>query len=442
MSLTYRLSRGFSSRNVICLLLGVFSFLFSCTEPESLNPGILPGQDLILINNAIVKEGIISVTSVTESALSDEMPENLLGSLHDPEIGKFSIGFLCQFLMEQNNPDFGVSPVCDSLILTIPFSGGAYGFDNRLQGLQKIKVYQLNRAIFKDSVYYSSLNPASFCDLQNPLSTVFSYREGFPQSAGNPLGDFKVSLPVSLGQSWLNSPTELATNQTFVNFFKGLLLRPDFPDQEIGVGSIWNLTPLRSEAPAKISLYYHQSSSPQLSQTFSFPVTPDCARINFFEAINSSAVSAQLADSTLGRTVVYGRPGSLAPVLYFPFIEQMRDTFNGGINRAELLVKIKPASANLFSNPASLVIQDRNSSGIWAPITEVTLGSSFFNGNFEVSGHQYRFNISVYLQEILRGKRPNTGLRIISANPGVSPEIYTLLGSDDITLKLTLTKEN
>jgi hypothetical protein len=419
----------------------LLAFFASCTEPESLNPGLLPPGDLLLVNNAGGKNGIVSVTKSTEAARSDETPENLLGSFHDPELGKFSAGFMCQFLMEQNNPDFGSSPVCDSMVLSIPFSGGAYGFDNRLQGLQKIKVYQLTRDIFSDSLYYNDLNPASFCNLSTPLASVISYADAFYQGAGGISGNFKMVLPVSLGQAWLNSPTDFATNQTFVNYFKGLLFRAEFPDQESGTGGVWNLSPLRSGAPAKISLYYHQSGSPQVSQTFSFPVTGDCARINFFETVNSSLISAHLSDSTLGKSAIYGCSGSIAPVFYFPFMDQLRDTFSGGINRAELIVKLKPASADRFSNPVSLTMQARNTAGAWTSITEVSIGSTYFKGDFEPSGQLYRFNISVYLQEILRGKRLNNGVRIMLKNPGASPEIFSLLGSDQATLNLTLSRE-
>lgn len=437
MPLTVCLHRMFLPVSCFLRCLPLIFLLQSCTEPESINPGLLPPADLLLVNNGTIKNGIISATRSTEAPRSDETPENLLGSFHDAETGRFAAGFLCQFLMEQNNPNFGSSPICDSLILSVPFSGGAYGFDNRLQGLQKIKIYALNKAIFKDSVYYSNVNPASFCDLANPIASLVSYRDAYPAGTA----EFKVALPVSLGQNWLNNPAEFVTNQTFVNYFKGLLLRPEFPDQEAGTGGVWNLSPLRTAAPAKISLYYHQSSSPQLPETFSFPVTGDCARINFFETLAGAQVNAQLSDSTLGKQVLFGLPGTTAPVFYFPFLQSLRDTFSGGIHKAELIVPVKPGSISNFSNPASLSMQAKNASGSWVPISEISIGASFFNGNFEPAANRYRFNISVYLQEILNQKRPDNGLRIMLKNPGASPEVFTLLGSDQVNLNLTLSKE-
>jgi hypothetical protein len=86
-------------------------------------------------------------------------------------------------------------------------------------------------------------------------------------------------------------------------------------------------------------------------------------------------------------------------------------------------------------------MQARNTAGAWTSITEVSIGSTYFKGDFEPSGQLYRFNISVYLQEILRGKRLNNGVRIMLKNPGASPEIFSLLGSDQATLNLTLSRE-
>jgi hypothetical protein len=120
----------------------------------------------------------------------------------------------------------------------------------------------------------------------------------------------------------------------------------------------------------------------------------------------------------------------------------MRDTFTGAIHRAELIVKLKPGSANLFANPPSLIMQARNTSGTWSNITELSLSSAFFNGNFESGGELYRFNISVYLQEILRNRRTDSGVRLVQRNQGSNPDRFVLLGSDDMTVNLTISKDN
>jgi hypothetical protein len=322
------------------------------------------------------------------------------------------------------------------------FSGEFYGKINKLEGFQHVQVFELNKQIYRDSSYYHNLKTSDYSDLNQPIASKLYYpaevlNNNF--SATNPNG-LTIKLPNNLGQRFLDNPDKLANNGLFIEYFKGLMIKTVPTGLLPGMGGVNYFNLLVATNRATIRMYFKNDS--ETGKRFDFVVTSDCARINFIETDYSSvpAIQQQLNDSLLGREINYVQSGALNTRIFFPFAQQWKDSMPVAINRAELIIKVRTSDIGAFIPNNPLVLYTQDSQGNIAEIPDFQIGSGYFRGTYNSTNGEYRFNIAVYLQQIIDGRRNDDGIWLQSPLQTSLANRVILSGSNNMSVKLTYTK--
>jgi hypothetical protein len=83
---------------------------------------------------------------------------------------------------------------------------------------------------------------------------------------------------------------------------------------------------------------------------------------------------------------------------------------------------------------------EKGDDGQYAAIPDFDLGDNYFNGNYNPTNKTYAFNLALYLQEILSGKRTQKGLYLVPTASAIGANRVVLKGSNFIKLNVTYTK--
>lgn len=441
------LFRGkFSIRFRLNLFAGLTFFAFllfqACTEPNSLGSSTLPAGDLVIIRNSPSQRNIVSLTKTTPDVRSDEPSAHLLGAVKDPYFGMISAGFATQFVLSEIAPAFGTDPICDSVIVFFPLNNEKFGKISSPEGKIKFTIYQLSSGLIKDNNYYQNTPISNYVQVGDTLKTYELFPEDLIISAANPdnPGGIEVKLPINFGQKFLDNSPSLANNAIFVEFFKGLALVPDTNGIVAGNGCILDFNLLSSAQKSRVSIYFHNNAQPNLR--YDLNVSADCARFNFLKHNYSgkTEITEQLADSTLGMNSFFSTSMFLQPVIYLPFIQTWKDSLPITINRAQLVMKINDLESSSFELPSKFALYTYDPNGVFNEIPDYDLGDSYFLGNYNSSTGEYRFNISVYLQEILSGKRTDKGLWLRPLNEAGSVRRVSLKGGSAMSVEMIYSK--
>lgn len=414
-------------------LVVIASLMQSCKKDDDL------GLDLVNLPGGMFGyEYTDTATVVAYSMFEDSLQTssvylNLLGSYHDPVFGKVSSSIYTQALLSTNNVSFGANPVGDSLVLTLQYNG--YYGDSAAS--HRLRIYEIDpTAVFHvDSVYYSHqelpLGDLVFDQVVafNPVDSV-----QFNGSKVQPL--LMVNLGQNLIQKFIDASgsADLASNDAFKSFFKGLCLKVDeasTPNE--GSMAYFNLNADLS----KITLYYHNDLD---TLTYPFVITDECAKFSHFDHADyqhaEAALKTQDTNGINARMYLQAMAGVKVRVK-FPFIGDLMKDGPVAINRAELVVKADPSdfTSTDFDPASKLTIARITEEGKNAFTSDVLEGETFLGGSYDATNKEYRFRISRYLQDILNGKYENCGLVVMVSAGSVRADRVVVLGN-------TLTEKN
>lgn len=427
------------SASICNLLLLFFCFSFiSCKENDSLGGNLLPKAD----QSEFVASNKFKLTAFTvkeDSIKSDDLSFSLLGSYVDPVFGKSTASFLTQFLSSTNQPDFGSNPIADSIVLTMTYSG-YYGKINKLDGLQKVRIYRVTGSVYKDSSYYSAENINKYVSESDFISehSFLPDPTGVYQT-GTAVQKFK--LPLSFGQNFLNNQSTI-NSSGFLSFFRGLYFKPSNDFQTTGNGAILMFNLINSDTPSKITLYYHNDAN-ALPQEFVMLINSDCSRINFFkhERNGIPAINNQLSDTTQGSTQLFVQNmAGLSSKIWFTNLESWKDSMPVVISKAELSVPVDASLTGIYAAPSRLLLVEKDSEGKYVSIPDYDAGDNYFNGYYNAGSKSYNFNLAIYIQEILSGKREQKGLYLVPTASAIGANRVVLKGSNYLKLNVTYTK--
>ena len=247
---------------VALLLLGGISLFSGCND------------DLTLVGSTIQPQGDrntvytdtfrMTASTVKRDSLYAKTTRGLLGEIYDPLYGHLKSDYLCQFYCAENyrfphKPHMGV---IDSVKLKIHF----FFWKGDGHALMRARVYAVNKPLEKN--YYTNLNPADYCDMQNALGTrVYTSLGCFSDSVSTGQKDpktrkdikqaryaLKIALPKELGTRFynetVNNPSSFATQEAFNRFFPGLYITTDY-----GSGNILDVS------NTQLYLYYQRPKS-------------------------------------------------------------------------------------------------------------------------------------------------------------------------------------
>jgi hypothetical protein len=174
---------------------------------------------------------------------------NSFGSYYDPILGTTTAGMAFQLAPTADSMDFGTTHTVDSVILQIVVDDRT-GEDSYNQ---TIKVYELNKTIYYDSVYYPVININSMIN-SAPIATKQYVRT--PKDRWETADTLEIYLDTSIGEKLVSAPSNVMLYDSislFYDYFNGLYITTDDAGQ--GVTGRMNRIPL-STLDISLSVYY------------------------------------------------------------------------------------------------------------------------------------------------------------------------------------------
>lgn len=421
----------------------------SCHKPEDdLGLEILPPDDalgtIITDTSRIVAWTIEPVPGKT-SGLS----RNVLGTYLDPDFGLVASGIVTQVRLSTNNvgqDDTSDFRICDSLVLSLAYDPSNYGYGNR--DAQGFKVFRLTEDVYYDSAYQNDDVPTTI-----PIDLVTGPRSSFaiepfqgPVINGDTVSP-QLRLPLSkdLGQQLLGlwGSDVLANNENFLQFFKGMLVipneEPSTPYQQAAL--YFDLL----NPDSKLTLYYH---TPSDTTSFDFIINTSCARYSVSRFDHQRALQPTLpmalADTALGQQQVYLQAlGGLRTELRFPGLENYLANGFRAVSKAELILPVAGNYYPLYLPPSQVFVFRKDANGNDAAIPDQVPTTNQVGGYYDQNEKAYHLVITQWLQGVIAGVYPNTGLCVIPGSNGVSVGRVILGGPenavDRMRLRLTFT---
>ncbi len=433
------------------LLLSAIFFLGvclpRCEKPEEQNTGlgIQPGNDRL--GGAKVDSITLHTHTEKESAIqSTHLSRYLLGSYHDPELGRTEAGFYTQLRLPNDNIDLGAPSdlELDSVILSLALDG-QYINSNTSSYAQNFEIYELSGSMDSSESYHSNDSVAyNTGDLIGSATLTPDFSSSRTIGGDTLPPHLRVPLNTSFGNKLLNASgsSDLSDNSTFLSFIKGLRVKVN-NNFAAGSGSILYLD-LVDEA-SNVTVYYtHNGSQDTTTGKLELEINQDCALFNTYHHQHSTQVKNQLNDTTLGQKETYVQAAAgLRTTLQMPHLKKVNDSGNVAINKAELVVPVQNGSDDAYNPPDRLFVLKVDASGKEQFLSDIQLGDEHIDGF--LSNGEYRFNVTRHVQAILNDKEPNRPLRIVSSNEGITTNRVILNGPDASSgqptqLELTFTK--
>ncbi|MDR2292685.1 MAG: DUF4270 domain-containing protein [Prevotellaceae bacterium] len=184
-----------------------------------------------------------------DSVMTMNLQYNSFGSYYDPILGTTTAGMAFQLAPTADSMDFGTTHTVDSVILQIVVDDRT-GEDSYNQ---TIKVYELNKTIYYDSVYYPVININSMIN-SAPIATKQYVRT--PKDRWETADTLEIYLDTSIGEKLVSAPSNVMLYDSislFYDYFNGLYITTDDAGQ--GVTGRMNRIPL-STLDISLSVYY------------------------------------------------------------------------------------------------------------------------------------------------------------------------------------------
>ena len=230
------------------LLSGLF-WLIACDDTiDRVGMGIQPRGDVIMSYGDSL---VISGTTIKDPVLYAKTINGLLGNFYDPLYGQLKTGYVCQFYPAQGFGDqerieridaFASSRnepfQIDSIQLKILYT--TYVGDSLSP--MEVTVYPVREGVSLTEDYYTPIQPADYCDLNEPLGKkVYTARDlnisdslNLANMAQNNYKAVSVSLPRKSGQRFYDEYKEclkdpnrktFQTPEAMADFFPGLYVQ-------------------------------------------------------------------------------------------------------------------------------------------------------------------------------------------------------------------------
>ncbi|MFT5183616.1 MAG: hypothetical protein ACI84C_000742 [Flavobacteriales bacterium] len=413
------------------LLLAFAVGTTGCKKPEqNIGLGLQPEEDIL---NAIQTDtvSIEAYTLIEDSLRMDDFSRSMLGNQMDAIFGKSSASIFTQFRLTSSNVDFGDLDLLevDSIILSIAYGEDIYGPRNS----QYFSIHEIEEQLFIDSVYYSNQKVAF-----NPVNLV---QNTFDPSVIDPNattiidgesveGLLRIPLVTSLGDQLIaaSGTDSLSNNVIFSEFFAGLHIQSLTTDAAILQLDLTN-------ALSNMTMYYRRTGAEADTLQYIFDLNSSCARFTSWEHDYTQELSAlQAVDTLRANPHTYVRAGACVKTgIKFPFIDDFRTDTTIIVNKAELIVPATLLEGDRFPNQSFLFTRTLDADGETVEMPDASTFSFNQGGAYDEVNQEYRFIITRYLQEIIKGERPDRGMTLISNNGAVSARRVVLNGPSTST---------
>lgn len=435
---------------IAMVLLSVF--VVSCDESSVVGLDVQPTNDLLDVT------GIDTTTLITRTVKMDSLRTDetylqtyaLLGTYIDPVFGKSAASIYTQLKLSTENPDFGINPKIDSVVLSLVYDS-SYCYGNIDQVAQNISVIPVLEDLKMENSYYSNNSSFIFiADLANNYQFIPNPTKNVTILGESLKPQLRIPLTNNIGQYILdNQGTEnLSSNAAFQSFFQGLnITTENTASLNNGEGNIMRFT--LADSQSKLTLYYHHDTANSLQYDFGMS---DVARFSGFTH-DFTAVDADLA-SQLGATppaqndVVFIQSMAGTKVkIEMPYLMNWNKSGPITINKAELVIKINTDAnyeLSTFAAPEKLMLYGIDNDGNDYVLPDVDEPRpNYFDGAYNATTQEYRINISRYIQQVLLGERKNNGLHLLALKGAINANRAVIGGGGNgsiYQMKLNITR--
>ena len=353
--------------------------------------------------------GSVKVDTVTSSNPS----YLLLGSYVDSVFGKYDASFYAQARISALKPDFGDvnSIVVDSLILGMRFSD-YYG---KLDA-QVFEVYEITQDLSPSSSYNTkstvSFKPQNLVLPNSAKLIPKSYGYKFPEKLDDKVIDtvrdnIRLQLDIELAYRFIkdskNNPTNFATMDAFLTYFKGLHVKVSNIGQEIGTGGVMSF----GYSPV-LTIYYKLAG---VSKKFYFELNTSGVRFNHVNFdFTGTKVEKLVSKELLDQQDFYTQANHIRGTVNLTSINTIPS--NSVIHYAKLILPVDYTNTNLYGLSSELFVSIPNSKDdqTLRYITSAVLDKNY-NG--------YTVDVRDHIQQVVSGKRQNNPLFL-------SPKFFSL----------------
>lgn len=361
---------------------------FSCESSDKLGLEITPPGESF--DYHIDSSTVIRMTTLAQDSLTSERRNPvLIGSSVDDVFGNQQASLATQLRLTSNDVDFGNSVKLDSAVLLLKY----HSYFGDTTTLQNLKVYELTKDLYYDSVYYSNMDLSGYFDQNNPVGE----RSFYPAPSSDSL---TVRLDEVFGQMILDADTShLKDPASFLDFMKGLYITTD----EVSSGGAISSFDVAG-GKSRVTLYYSNIEDDSLS--YEILINDNCSWINSYkhnyENVNLNQV---INDSLYSHDVAYlqGISG-LRAGLQITFSDSLLAAAERGIaiNKAELVLPVATEYVNdIRVNPTFLAVYRINDDGTNDFIEDIFLGEEYYDGGYHSDKDAYVFNIVRHIQNLL-----------------------------------------
>ena len=341
----------------VIIIIIIAGFL-ACNKDNIIGLEIQPDDEKI--NVYFDSSTVFSAYTFSEDSLTtSNQAYCLLGSYVDPVFGKSKAEFVSQVRLSSSHVRFGKNPKPDSLVLYLDYGilvGEIlqYYYGDTLSP-QNISVYELEKSIYYDSIYFSNHKIDAYYSPENEIGNLTYFQKSSMDSIAIPLSN-------ELAERFLQADTLiLDSNEGFLNFFKGLYLSTDYAEND---GAIVYYDILSSKT--KMTLYYSNDENDSLQYDFS--INDKCSRFNLFDHNYSGAEIEEFINDSLverDRLFIQSMSGTKA-YLKIEFDEEFINKAMEGvsINKAEFVVHLAEDPTSVyFGKPSHLFLSAVNAIG-------------------------------------------------------------------------------
>ena len=321
-------------------------------------------------SNSLLKGGGIDTFSLsTFSKLDDSVVTknailSTLGSCNFPDFGKMNASIFTQIRLVASNPVFEDMSriIVDSMVLSLKYAGFSGKSD-----AQTFEVYELNDTISSSSAvnyFINSSIPLKSTNLVDPNANTYAMKSTQSVKVDTTLSvpQLRIKLDTNFAKKLISdtksNPSDFASADAFVAYFKGLCIRTNNPPQAVGSGGIGYFA-LTDEA-TKMTIYYRvRREAPNQNildkKTYSFRINSSAQRFNRVEIDRSNTKSKQVLDNpTLGQAEFYAQAYGMRGVVKLNTLNNLpKSTI---IHKAELFLPVQQIVGSVYSQGSELTL--------------------------------------------------------------------------------------
>jgi hypothetical protein len=425
--------QSFNRRSTWAALFLLVLTAVSCTRPEqNIGLEILPEEDQLLLFSSDTTS-IVAYTVVEDSLRTDELSRAVLGNYIDPLSGQIRTSIYTQIRLSTNNVDFGDvgNIVVDSLVLAMSYIGDHWGPSTS----QTFRVEELTQDLYIDSAYYhlDDLQTASINMIEAGDETqMINYNDPVVINEDS----LDAQLRIRLDKSWaeefllLSGGETVSNNENWLEHFKGFRISSTSFDENI---LYLNLLSNQSN----LTMYYRDMNGDETDTTsFVWNINDQSARFAAIDRLRGGEFAELAVKDTIESPVsvfVQGLAGSHGNI-FFPFIQDYNDSGFVAISKAELIMPIRDAYEDRLPPFALVNAFYFDEEGFLNQIPDQDIFTQNIGGIYDADNHEYRFDVSRYIQNLLNGDIPDNGLGIFGTSTGVTANRVVLNGplADDV----------